>query len=165
MARKKKITKKPASTVSSKRYSRLVASNRNSLIAGTLAVVFLLGLVFAINRSKNHNAPLPPMAPKAPSVNISTTATPSASIAPTTTNATASAMQAGKNATGSAPVKKLPFTSSDRIFYTVKNGDSVARIGNRLCNDKRAWLYIEQDNNLVEPYSLQPGDTLIISCR
>lgn len=86
------------------------------------------------------------------------TASPVPSFTPTPTKA--------PSANGGKPVvKKLPATSSERVYYTVKNGDSIARIGMKYCNDKRAWLSIVEENNLYPPYILQPGDIITISCR
>lgn len=61
-------------------------------------------------------------------------------------------------------IKKLPNTSS-KVTYTVMRNDNVAKIGKQLCGSERAWLSLIRTNNLMHPYIIHPGQTLIITCN
>lgn len=62
------------------------------------------------------------------------------------------------------PVKKLPDTAGEPFSYTVAQNDSLYAIGMTFCDDKAAWVYFAEENNLAEPYILHKDDTLTLSC-
>lgn len=165
MARKK--TQKKALP----RHSSLIEKNKRALVIGTI-VVAALGILTAQSlQNKGNNKevfPTPIELPKELTVKNDQKATASASITakPATASATP-AVKAEKESTPSAKavIKKLPNTASETIYYTVKKGDSVARIGNRVCGNKQAWTYIAEDNNLSYPYTLQVGEIIAVNCK
>lgn len=112
-----------------------------SLIVGVIAVAAVALLGFALFSKKAPFelpglTPLPTVSPQAPMP------TPSPSL----------------------PVKKLPDTAGEPFSYTVKQNDSLYAIGMTFCDDKAAWVYLAEENNLVEPYILHKGETLTLSC-
>lgn len=62
------------------------------------------------------------------------------------------------------PVKKLPDTAGEPFSYTVKQNDSLYALGVTFCDDKAAWVYLAEQNDLTEPYTLRAGETLTLSC-
>lgn len=112
-----------------------------SLFVGTIVVATVALLVFAF-LSKKVPFELPGLAP-------SLTVSPEA---PTPTP------------TSSLPIKKLPDTAGGPFSYTVKQNDSLYAIGMTFCDDKTAWVYLAEQNNLLYPYTLHKGETLTISC-
>lgn len=112
-----------------------------SLIVGVIAVaaVALLGFAFF---SKKAPFEIPGLTPPATVSPQAPTATPSPSL----------------------PVKKLPDTAGEPFSYTVKQNDSLYGIGMTFCDDKAAWVYLAEQNNLAEPYTLHKGETLTLSC-
>lgn len=47
-------------------------------------------------------------------------------------------------------------------FYTVKSGDSLSIIARDVLNDISRWPDIARVNNLVSPYTIYPGQRLIL---
>lgn len=152
----------------------------NNVPQALIGVAVVLGLIvigYNVSRRNASDQKQPAPTPTAvatisASITETMTATPVATITsiisattkPTINPTSTPAQERQMN--GKKPVvQKLPATSSDKIFYTVKKGDNSAKIGLKNCNDKRAWLYIVEDNNLYPPYILQPGDIITISCR
>lgn len=112
-----------------------------SLIIGVIAVAAVALLAFALLSKKAPFeipglTPLPTVSPEVP------TPTP----------------------TPGLPVKKLPDTAGEPVFYTVAQNDSLYAIGMTFCDDKAAWVYLAEQNNLIEPYILHKGETLTLSC-
>lgn len=114
-----------------------------SLIIGVIVVAAVALLAFAL-LSKKTSFKLPAPTP---------TPTPTPTLTP---------IQSGP--TPSLPVKKLPDTAGEPFSYTVTQNDSLYGIGMTFCEDKAAWVYLAEENNLVEPYILHKGETLTVSC-
>lgn len=57
----------------------------------------------------------------------------------------------------------LPLSSDCQIQYKVKSGDCITRIARLYYNDYYKYKKIEEDNKLVRPYKLHPGQLLIIN--
>ena len=53
--------------------------------------------------------------------------------------------------------------SDCRLLYKVKNGDCITRIARLYYNDYYKYKKIEEDNKLVRPYKLHPGQMLVIN--
>lgn len=171
MARKKKLSLvKKGKTPAKQSAQTLIQTRSRSLVIGAAVVVGGLALLaFALSRSNTAFQPLPPVAPSIIPLTVTAPTAPKAN--PTKTEATPTQKQqqtqkptVTPSVAQKAPVKKLPNTSKG-IMYTMQDGDSIARVGNTLCGDTRAYLYIAEDNNLYEPYVLQPGDTILVQCR
>lgn len=62
-------------------------------------------------------------------------------------------------------VKKLPFTKSEQFQYAIRQGDSLAKIGKIFCGNNKAYLYLEELNNISRSIPLQPGDTILVDCK
>lgn len=168
MARKKKLSiVKKGETPAKQSAQTLIQTRSRSLVIGTAVVVGGLALLaFALSRSNTAFQPLPPVAP---SIIPLTVTAPEANTTKTEATPTQKQQQTQKptvtpSVAQKAPVKKLPNTSKG-IMYTMQDGDSIARVGNTLCGDTRAYLYIAEDNSLYEPYVLQPGNTILVQCR
>lgn len=172
MARKRG---RPAKSTTPKRSPKtlLHSGNRTSLIVGSIIVLAIV-LVAAGLSYKYIKHRIPTFAPTKQTSSTSITPTPSvsatvsASVSPTT-NPTATQSPTPSNAqnqlANGSPVKKLPFTGGTDITYTVRENDSLAAIGEKFCNDNRAWIYLEQKNDLNENSTLHPGDTVKIACQ
>lgn len=116
-----------------------------SLIVGAVVVVAVALLGFAFFAKK---APF-----KLPGLAPSPTVSPQA-LTPSPTG----------GPTPGLPVKKLPDTAGEPFSYTVAQNDSLYAIGVTFCDDKAAWVYLAEENNLSYPYTLHKGETLTISC-
>lgn len=150
---------------------KIIANNKKALFIGS--AVALLFIVFLLsNMPRNSGGPQAPAAPTPITLptnisRINPSSQASASATPTRTASVSATPIATKEASNSAQpvVKKLPNTSSDTLFYTVKKGDSLAKIGKKICGDKRAWISIAEENSILPPYILQLGETLSINCN
>lgn len=140
MKRKKRIQKKAKYTKRQPSVSQLVLSHKSELLMGSSVVLIALFFVLGSTRPRAINAPKALAVPTAP-VLRPTIASISAQITPTAT------------------------PSAQNNYYVLQPNESLAKVGERMCGDKRAYLYIEEDNGLVEPYTLHPGDSVVVNCR
>ncbi len=140
--KKSKISKTPGS---------IILANRQSFLLGALIVA---GLIVGVSRLSQHKPTtgLVPAISTGPSATVQSEKNNVLNITPTP--------QTDKNTV----IAKLPFTKSEALTYTIKDNDSLAKLGITFCNDKRGYLYLEEQNNLIEPYTLHPGNTISISC-
>lgn len=183
MARRKKIPARRRPAASKKTQQSTPANKqtlqgalRNNLPQALIGVAVVLGLIVIGYNASRKNTPEIPNQTVGPSAaaTVSASITGEMTVTPQSTTATASLVPSftpsptptkASSANDQKPVvKKLPATSSEKIYYTVKNGDNSAKIGLKYCGDKRAWLSIVEENNLYPPYLLQPGDIITISC-
>lgn len=138
---------------------KLARKNTKQLFLGALIVAtVLIGISKVVHRTATLTQDL------VPAISIGPSEIP-AYLSPTkTSEQVTSTTQTENNSYKKPVIKKLPFTASEPVSYTLKEGDSLAKLGSVFCNDKRAWMYLEQLNNLNEPYMLHPGDIITISC-
>lgn len=143
--------------VKKQEFNDIVEKYGKQLIIGSIVLIAALGIL------SNQ------ILKKKPSVIVSPTptiaVTPSVTTTPQKTTDTAREALTNK-VTTPAPklVTKLPLTKGETISYIVKKNDSIAKLGETFCNNKRAWITIAEDNNIYYPYTIQPGDILKISC-
>jgi hypothetical protein len=48
--------------------------------------------------------------------------------------------------------------------YSVRPGDSLSRIAKQKCGDYRKYGRIADDNGIVDPYVIHPGQRLVVNC-
>lgn len=157
MAKKKKIAptvRKTTKKAFEKPYFMgLTKSQTKSLAVGIIIVGFGL-FILAGYTYKNRQTLTTSILPSA----AMTTAAPTPNSSPSTQTPTPAAMAQ------KPPVTVLPNTSS-KVTYTVRDGDSLATIGETLCKSDRAWLSIANTNQITYPYVINPGETYIITCN
>ena len=54
--------------------------------------------------------------------------------------------------------------SNNSQSYTVQKGDTLSGIAQKICGNANDWPYIAQVNNLHSPYTIYPGQKLIVRC-
>lgn len=48
--------------------------------------------------------------------------------------------------------------------YEVKKNDNLSKIAKNICGSKSAWVSLAEENNIMSPYVLHEGQTLVIPC-
>lgn len=140
MGREKvKITKKTKKEA--KRRSQIV-----SLILGSMVISLALGLFSSFASTKITHLAIPTPSPKTQESAIKAIANPALSKAP------------------EEKKQKLPLGKGETALYTVKENDSLFKIGKMYCDSNRAYLDIAEKNNIFPPYILHTGDVLTVSC-
>lgn len=158
---------RPAKTTQQSPKTLLSTANRTSLVVGGIIVLIVVLATAALGfKYLKHKLSFTAPTKQTSSVSITPTSSVSASVTPAASQtATATPTQTQPSQTAQAPVKKLPFTGSTDITYTVRENDSLASIGDKFCNDNRAWIYLEEKNNMDENSSIHPGDVIKIACQ
>lgn len=157
MAKKKKTAPTKVRKTTKKAFEKpyfmgLTKSQTKSLSVGIIVLgfgLFILAGYTYKNRQTITTSVLPP---------AMTTAAPTAKTSPSTETPTPSVM------TQKPPITVLSNTTS-KVTYTVRNGDSLATIGETLCKSDRAWVSIANTNLITYPYVINPGETYIITCN
>lgn len=131
-----------------------VAGRKTALLFGTVTLITaaVLASGYFVNRNVINKEPVSPT----PTVIPVTTEIPLTPEPSGTVSATPSAEKTG--------VKKLPATTSEPISYTVRAGDTLSSVASDFCDNEDSWIQIARQNNLSEPYSLEKGTTLLVSC-
>ncbi len=161
------------------RKSTPAAINTKRLLISGIVLLAVIG-AFGLNKANTQNktqvgdnvayvSPIPAEDQVTPTESAQVTVQPS-SVIPTKTdtnngNEKPSAIIITGDKIPSQIVKKLPNTKTDAFVYTVRNNDSLARIGKTFCNDRKAYLYLSESNHLTVPYALHVGQKLTIACQ
>lgn len=159
---KRKVVRRAQKTEKEK---KTPSRNYTRIIFLTLVVVLIVG--FFVQRANRQNTNQPTRNQAAYTVVTSTPQARSISVAPTPVSQANNQREViiPDDIIPSPIVKKLPFTKGNSFKYTLKEGDSMAKIGNVFCNDPKAYLYLRELNNITEFDTLHPGDTIVVKCQ
>lgn len=143
-------------------------TQRKNLIIGAAVVLGLVALVIAGILVRQGKLPQPRIVP--PATETPPSPTPSTSTRPEGEEKAPGAVTEGQPGRPEGtpavkpPVKRLPQTAGESFGYTVRQNDSLYKLGMTFCNDKSAWVHLAEQNNLVYPYTLYASQVLTISC-
>lgn len=142
---------------------------RAAIGIAVVGIVLLLTAWISANKTQKTPSTTPTPTPiiSGPSAIPSTTITASTATPtqPPKITVTPSVKPTITQPTPTAKISRLPTTDGEPAVYTVRKGDSLAKIGFVFCNDKTAWIRIAAQNNIVSPYTIHPESTLTVSCN
>ncbi len=141
------MKKRKIKIAKNKRKNTQVKTQLTSLIVGSLATLFILGVFSSFVNTKISHIAKPTPAAKTQESAIKAIADPVLSKTPVVKKQT------------------LPLGKGEVATYTVKDNDSLSKIGKMYCNSDRAYLDIAEKNNIYSPYTLHTGDVLTVSCQ